>query len=99
MNANEITPRNPVVNKYGVNHVGMICAIDRAVFPALLDYWVPGCDLIGVHEMVGNALIMPEEMERVVDLRKRPLKGKEKEAREFLIEIGEIDEEDEEEEE
>ncbi|MDL1971698.1 MAG: (Fe-S)-binding protein [Deltaproteobacteria bacterium] len=77
-----------VHEKYGVNHVGMICAIDRAVFPPLLDYWVPGVDLCGVHELVGNALVFPGERERVVDLRKRPLKGKEKEAEKFLEEVG-----------
>jgi Fe-S oxidoreductase len=31
-----------VHEKYGVNMLGCICAIDRAVLPASMDYWVPG---------------------------------------------------------
>ena len=61
--------------KYGVNHVGMICAIDRTVFPALMEYWVPEVDLIGIHELVGNALVFPGGKKRTTDLRGRPLKG------------------------
>ncbi|MDD3581172.1 MAG: (Fe-S)-binding protein [Desulfobacca sp.] len=64
-----------VRDKYGVNHLACICAIDRAVFPPLMDYWVPGMDVIGVSEMVGNALVFPNEMERTTDLRDRPLVG------------------------
>ncbi len=64
-----------VHEKYGVNHLGCICAIDRAVFPALMEYWVPEMDIIGIHEMVGNALIFPGEKERKTDLRERPFKG------------------------
>jgi len=76
-----------VQQKHGVNHVGMICAIDRAVFPGLLEYWAPGVDCSGVHELVGNALVISGENDRVVDLRLRPLKGKEKEAAEYLEEV------------
>jgi Fe-S oxidoreductase len=64
-----------VHEKYGVNHLGCICAIDRAVFPALLEYWVPEVDVIGIHEMVANALVFPGEGERKTDLRGRPFKG------------------------
>jgi Fe-S oxidoreductase len=64
-----------VHEKYGVNHLGCICAIDRAVFPPLLEYWVPGVDVIGIHEMVANALVFPGERERKTDLRGRPFKG------------------------
>ena len=35
--------------------------------------------MIGIHEMVANALIFPEESERKTDLRLRPLNGFESE--------------------
>jgi hypothetical protein len=52
-----------------------ICAIDRAVLPPLMDYWVPGVNVTGVHELVANALIMEGETERTTDLRSEPLLG------------------------
>jgi len=64
-----------VHEKYGVDHLGCICAIDRAVFPALMEYWVPGMEVTGIHEMVANALVFAGEKERKTDLRERPLKG------------------------
>ena len=57
----------------GVNLLACICAIDKASFPALLDYWVPGMEVGGVHELVGNALIVEGEKERTTDLRGEPL--------------------------
>ncbi|MBU0520383.1 (Fe-S)-binding protein [bacterium] len=54
-----------------------MCAIDKATLPALCDFWAPGVEVGGVHEMVGNALIMTGEPERKTDLRGQPLKGKE----------------------
>ena len=66
-----------VKDKYGVNRLACICAIDRAVLPALMDYWVPGVTVSGVHEMVANALICKGEKERTTDLRNEPLPGKE----------------------
>ncbi|MBW2099806.1 MAG: (Fe-S)-binding protein, partial [Deltaproteobacteria bacterium] len=69
-----------VHQKHGVNVLACICAIDRAVFPTLMDYWVPGVDVIGLHEMVANALILPGEIERTTDLRGEPLLGMEGES-------------------
>ncbi len=69
-----------VNEKYGVNTLACICAVDRAAFPDLMDYWVPGVEVIGLHEMVGNALIVPGENERDTDLRGEPLAGMEGEA-------------------
>jgi len=69
-----------VNEKYGVNMLATICAVDRAAFPDLMDYWVPGVGVIGLHEMVGNALIMEGETERKTDLRGEPLSGMEEEA-------------------
>ncbi len=64
-----------VAEKYGVNHLGCICALDRATLPTLLQYWIPEVDVTGLTEMVGNALIFPDEIERTTDLRDRPLVG------------------------
>ena len=61
--------------KYGVNHLGCICALDRATLPTLLQYWVPEVEVTGITELVGNALIFPDEMERTTDLRDRDLVG------------------------
>ena len=66
-----------VNEKHGVNMLGCICAIDRAVFPPLMEYWVPEVDVTGIHELVANALILPGEVERKIDLRGEPLAGME----------------------
>jgi Fe-S oxidoreductase len=62
-----------VVNKHGVNRLGCICAIDRATLTALMDYWVPGVTVMGVHELLANALVMTGEKERTTDLRGDPI--------------------------
>jgi Fe-S oxidoreductase len=61
-----------VHEEYDVNFLACICAIDKATLPPLLEYWVPGVEVCGVHELVGNALIMKGE-ERTTDLRGEPL--------------------------
>jgi Fe-S oxidoreductase len=61
-----------VKENYGVNLLTCICAIDKATLPTLLDYWVPGVEVAGVHELLGNALVMTGEKERVADLRGEP---------------------------
>lgn len=66
-----------VIDKYGVNTVANICAIDRAVLTSSLDYWVPGTRVTGLHEMVANAMIMKGEKQRTTDLRGEPLPGME----------------------
>jgi len=66
-----------VRDKYGVNRLACICAIDRATLPPLCEYWAPGVDVSGVHELVGNALIMEDGEARVNDLRGEPLSGEE----------------------
>ncbi|MBW1799903.1 MAG: (Fe-S)-binding protein, partial [Deltaproteobacteria bacterium] len=68
-----------VHEKYGVNMLACVCAVDRAVFPNLMEYWVPEVDVTGAHELVGNALIMEGENERKTDLRGEPLQGMEEE--------------------
>ncbi|MDP2167130.1 MAG: (Fe-S)-binding protein [Thermodesulfovibrionales bacterium] len=66
-----------VRDKHGVNMLANICAIDRATLTASMDYWVPGVKVTGVHELVGNALVMKGEKERTTDMRAEPLPGKE----------------------
>ncbi|RLB85605.1 MAG: (Fe-S)-binding protein, partial [Deltaproteobacteria bacterium] len=68
-----------VHEKYGVNTLGTICAIDRAALTTLCEYWVPDVEVYGIHELVGNALILPGEIERTQDLRMEPLPGFEEE--------------------
>ncbi|MHC5035522.1 MAG: (Fe-S)-binding protein, partial [Planctomycetota bacterium] len=58
-----------VQEKHGVNLLTCICAIDRATLPPLMEYWVPGVQVSGVHELVGNALVMEGENDRAKDLR------------------------------
>ncbi len=63
-----------VQEKHGVNLLACICAIDKASLPPLLEYWVPGVEVAGVHELLGNALVMRGENERTTNLRSEPLK-------------------------
>jgi Fe-S oxidoreductase len=62
-----------VKEKHGVNLLACICAIDKATLPTLLEYWVPGVEVAGVHELLGNALVMTGEKKRTTDLRGEPL--------------------------
>jgi Fe-S oxidoreductase len=61
-----------VRDTYGVNMVACICAIDKATLPALMNYWTPGVDVCGVHELVGNAIVMKGEKKRETNLRNEP---------------------------
>ena len=62
-----------VKEKHGVNTLACICAIDKATLPPLLDYWVGGVEVAGVHELVGNALVVDDAKERTTDLRGNPI--------------------------
>jgi hypothetical protein len=42
-----------------------------------MNYWVPDVTVYGIHELVGNALVMEGEQERTTDLRGEPLPGME----------------------
>ncbi len=64
-----------VADHHGVNMLANVCAIDRATLVPLMDYWVPGVKVAGLHELVANALIMKGEKERTTDLRGEPLPG------------------------
>jgi Fe-S oxidoreductase len=66
-----------VHEKKGVNMMACICAIDRAVLPDLMTYYVPEVDITGIHELVANAMVLDGEKEKTVNLRGEPLPGKE----------------------
>jgi Fe-S oxidoreductase len=68
-----------VRDKHGVNLLACICAIDKAALPAALEYWSPGVEVAGVHELLGNALVMQGEKARTTDLRGTALQPKEAE--------------------
>lgn len=71
-----------VQKKHDVNTLACICAVDRAALPTLMNYWVPGVGVAGLHELVGNALVMKGEQKRTTDLRGEPLRGTEDETNE-----------------
>jgi Fe-S oxidoreductase len=64
-----------VKEKHDVNRLACMCAIDRATLTTLMDYWVPGVTVMGVHELLAHALVMKGEKERTTDLRGEPLQG------------------------
>jgi [DsrC]-trisulfide reductase subunit K len=63
-----------VQDKHGVNTLAAMCAIDRATLTTVCDYWAPGVRVAGIHELVGNALVMKGEKKRELDLRLDPIK-------------------------
>ncbi len=62
-----------VHEKHGVNLLACICAIDKATLTPLMEFWVPGVEVGGIHELVANALVMDGEKERTTDVRGEPL--------------------------
>jgi len=62
-----------VRDAHGVNTLVTICAIDRATLTTVCDFWAPPVRVAGLHELVGNALIMKGEKERTENLRHEPL--------------------------
>ena len=62
-----------VHDRNGVNLLLCICAIDKATLQPLMEFWVPEVEVGGIHEMVGNALVMKGEHERTTDFRRNPL--------------------------
>jgi Fe-S oxidoreductase len=62
-----------VQEKHGVNRLACVCAIDRATLIPLVEYWAPGVEVTGVHELVANAMIMKGEKERELNMRGDPL--------------------------
>lgn len=64
-----------VRDSHGVNTLVTICAIDRATLTTVCDYWSPGVRVAGLHELVGNALVMKGEQPRTRNLRGEPIDG------------------------
>ncbi|MBQ1846279.1 MAG: (Fe-S)-binding protein [Desulfovibrio sp.] len=62
-----------VQQKYGVNRMCCVCAIDRATLPPLANYWAPGVTISGLTELVANALICKGEPKRTMNLRQEDL--------------------------
>ena len=68
-----------VQQKHGVDTLACICAIDRATLPPVANYWAPGVNVAGTHELVANALVMKGEIKRTLDMRQEDLPGVEDE--------------------
>ncbi len=64
-----------VHEKYDVNLLACICAIDKATLSPLMEFWVPEVQVAAVHELVGNALIMEGERPDRTDMRGNPFGG------------------------
>ena len=64
-----------VHDEHDVNTLACICAIDKAVLTVLMEYWIPEVRVAGIHEFVGNALVMKGEKDRTTNLRAEPLPG------------------------
>jgi len=67
-----------------------ICAIDRATLQALVDYWIPEVEISGIHELIGNALILEGEKKRTMNLRAEEfpwVEEEEEEAEEEALEV------------
>ncbi len=77
-----------VHEKYDVNRLLCMCAIDKATLHPLMEYWVPDVEVAGVHELVGNALVLTGEQKRTTDLRGEPLLGVEEDEPQEEVEEG-----------
>ncbi len=67
-----------VEEKFNVNMMSCVCAIDRATLTSMVEYWNPNVEICGISELVGNALVMDgEKEERESGLRFEPLEGME----------------------
>ncbi len=66
-----------VHDRFGVNHLVAMCAIDRATLSTVCEYWVPEVRVAGIHELVANAMVLKGENERSLNLRLEPVSGEE----------------------
>jgi Fe-S oxidoreductase len=62
-----------VQQRYGVNRLAAMCAIDRATLQPVCEFWAPGVTVTGVHELVGNAMVLSGERARTLNLRLEPI--------------------------
>jgi Fe-S oxidoreductase len=80
-----------VQDKYGVNQLAAMCAIDRATLTTVCDYWAPGVQVTGISELVVNAMILKGEKERTINLRLEPIPGMEEKAVPRAVEEGVVE--------
>jgi Fe-S oxidoreductase len=66
-----------VQDKFGVNQLAAMCAIDRATLVTVCDYWAPGVQVTGITELVANAMVFTGEKKRTQNLRLEPIPGME----------------------
>jgi Fe-S oxidoreductase len=66
-----------VADKHDVNRLVAMCAIDRATLETVCQYWAPSVEVMGIHELVANALVMKGQKERELNLRLEPIDGEE----------------------
>jgi len=64
-----------VQEKYGVNQLACMCAIDRVTLVTVCDYWAPGVKVTGITELVANAMVLKGEKKRTHNLRLEPIPG------------------------
>ncbi|WP_136796778.1 MULTISPECIES: sulfate reduction electron transfer complex DsrMKJOP subunit DsrK [Desulfosediminicola] len=57
-----------VRDKFDVNMLSCVCAIDRATLTSLNNYWTPEVGVCGVSELVGNAIVQENEGENRANL-------------------------------
>jgi len=60
-------------DRYGVNQLAAMCAIDRATLITVCDYWCPEVQVTGIHELVANAMVLKGENDRKLNLRLEPV--------------------------
>jgi Fe-S oxidoreductase len=53
-----IKPKIDAIHETRANFLALICAIDKAVYPEYLKHYRLPIQVGGVHELVGNALVM-----------------------------------------
>ena len=58
-----------VQDRFGVNQLAAMCAIDRATLATVCEFWAPGVEVAGIHELVANALVMKGQCKREMNLR------------------------------
>jgi len=64
-----------VQERFGVNQLVAMCAIDRATLPTVCDYWAPGVIVTGLSELVVNATELRGQKVRTQNLRLEPVPG------------------------
>jgi len=56
-----------VHEKFDVNMLACVCAIDRATLTSLMNYWNPAVGVCGLSELVGNAIVLEGETRGELD--------------------------------